>query len=236
MTVASLNLHCGFGRDDEPYDAAAAICQLDAEVICLQEVWQPAAPDAADPVAEAAAKLGARVLRAPMCRRRSVASLGVRSVSGPGELSIAILTTLPVTGYQLIGLGRAPADSVPRVAQVAWLALPGGAVVRVAGTHLTHAGTSLLQLRSLLRTLGAGKSRAAPAATIVAGDLNMPGLLARQAPGYTPAVRGRSYPAGRPRIQLDHILAARGSGQADGRVLPPAGSDHRPVRARLRIS
>ncbi len=83
--------------------------------------------------------------------------------------------------------------------------------------------------------LGASKSRAAPAATIVAGDLNMPGLLARLVPGYAPAVRGRSYPAGRPRIQLDHILAARGSGQAEGRVLPPAGSDHRPVRARLRI-
>ena len=39
ITVASLNLHWGLGLLGQPYDVAAAVCQLDAEVICLQEAW-----------------------------------------------------------------------------------------------------------------------------------------------------------------------------------------------------
>jgi endonuclease/exonuclease/phosphatase family metal-dependent hydrolase len=52
-------------------------------------------------------------------------------------------------------------------------------------------------------------------------------------PGWNRAVIGRTWPAWRPHSQIDHILvrgALRGGG---GRVLPDAGSDHRPVRVDL---
>jgi endonuclease/exonuclease/phosphatase family metal-dependent hydrolase len=38
------------------------------------------------------------------------------------------------------------------------------------------------------------------------------------------------------RLQLDHILAGRRVTRRGGEVLAPAGSDHRPVRARLRLA
>jgi endonuclease/exonuclease/phosphatase family metal-dependent hydrolase len=246
VTVASLNLHCGFGRQDEPFDVAAAICQLDAAVICLQEVWRPvrAAPGGAgragrpcpDPVADAAAALGGSVRRAHMCGRRSVASLGIRAVSGPGELGIAVLTTLPVAAERVIPLGCAPADHVPRVAQAVDLQLAGGGILRVVNTHLTHALSSPLQLRRLLAWLRQDTARRAAAPAVIVGDLNMPRLLAGQVPGYAAAVRGATYPSDRPRIQLDHMLAARGISYAAGMILPDAGSDHLPVRARLHLS
>src|SRR5271169_4477857 len=72
LTVASLNLHCGLGWRGEPYDVAAEIRRLDAEVICLQEAWLPEPAAAAgtgggeppaDAVADAARMLGAALYR-----------------------------------------------------------------------------------------------------------------------------------------------------------------------------
>ena len=71
--------------------------------------------------------------------------------------------------------------------------------------------------------------------TVIAGDLNMPGPLTGLAAGYAQAVSGRTYPAHRPLVQLDHILTSRRVAGCGGAVLPPAGSDHLPVRARLRL-
>jgi endonuclease/exonuclease/phosphatase family metal-dependent hydrolase len=56
-------------------------------------------------------------------------------------------------------------------------------------------------------------------------------------PGWRRTVRGRTWPAGRPHSQIDHILAraADGTEALHGEVLPPLGSDHRAVRATLRV-
>jgi endonuclease/exonuclease/phosphatase family metal-dependent hydrolase len=50
-------------------------------------------------------------------------------------------------------------------------------------------------------------------------------------------VRGRTWPASRPHSQIDHILLRTNDGieVVDHQVLPEVGSDHRPVRARLRV-
>ena len=50
-------------------------------------------------------------------------------------------------------------------------------------------------------------------------------------------MRGRTWPASRPHSQIDHILVRNGHGVAllDHEVLPEVGSDHRPVRATLRL-
>jgi endonuclease/exonuclease/phosphatase family metal-dependent hydrolase len=50
-------------------------------------------------------------------------------------------------------------------------------------------------------------------------------------------VRGRTWPASRPHSQIDHILVRRRDGTevVHAEVLPAVGSDHRPVRATLRV-
>ena len=63
----------------------------------------------------------------------------------------------------------------------------------------------------------------------------MPRLLTRAAAGYRATVRGRTYPAGRPWIQLDQLLF-RGPVRVSGaEVADPVGSDHLPIRAQLSV-
>jgi endonuclease/exonuclease/phosphatase (EEP) superfamily protein YafD len=49
------------------------------------------------------------------------------------------------------------------------------------------------------------------------------------------AVRGRTWPARRPHSQIDHIWIDDGLAVVDAGVGAATGSDHRPVRARLRV-
>jgi endonuclease/exonuclease/phosphatase family metal-dependent hydrolase len=237
--VASLNLHCGFGFYGQPFDVAAALCQLEADVICVQECWRPVEGSdgarAEDPVEDAAAKVGAEVHRVVMTRTHSLKLAGVPPCPAPGELVIAILTALPVTGYQIIELGRAPGDDVPRFGQVAVVELAGGTRVRVVNTHLTHRLTSPFQLRALRQQLQADTLPASRTPTIVAGDLNMPRPLAALSLSYNVTVRGKTWPANRPLIQLDHIVVDQRFKVIQSQVLPSVGSDHLPIRARLRV-
>jgi endonuclease/exonuclease/phosphatase family metal-dependent hydrolase len=262
--VASLNLHCGFGFFGQPFDVAAAVCQLDADVVCVQESWLPTvgdavdarfdvhgpefanrgrsepaapipAPQAPDPLAEAATKLGATAARLVMCKPPSLSLPGISATSGPGEVAIAVLTTLPVTDYNVIELGVAVADDVPRFAQVVTVKLAGGTSVRVVNTHLTHRLTSPIQLQRLQQRLRRedGQSRRIP--TMIVGDLNMPRPVAALSLTYATTVRGKTWPATRPLVQLDHVLVDRTLRVIESAVLPSAGSDHLPIRARLRV-
>jgi endonuclease/exonuclease/phosphatase family metal-dependent hydrolase len=85
-------------------------------------------------------------------------------------------------------------------------------------------------LLRLTRRLAAG---AAP--TVIAGDLNMPGPVSGLVVGYSPAVQGPTFPAHRRCCGSARCSPAEKSRARDGRVLPPAGSDHLPIRARLRV-
>ena len=106
---------------------------------------------------------------------------------------------------------------------------------RSVNTHLTHRFTSPVQLARLTGKLAARSAAGAGLPTIIAGDLNMPRLATLVAPGYRATVRGRTYPAGRPWIQLDHLLF-RGRVRVSGaEVADPVGSDHLPIRAELRV-
>lgn len=207
---------------------AGVIGQLDATVICLQEDWVPESGSGltgSDRVALAAGTLGARLYRAPMWPSVTRPVLGIPADGGRGDLCISVLTTLPVTGYEVVALGNGPGDSIPRYAQVLKLRVPGGAL-RLVNTHLSISVASPLQLRRLWRQL-----RTDPVPTVIAGDFNMPALVARRYGGLTSLVRGRTFPASQPVVQLDHILVSTGIDARGGTVLPPAGSDHRPVRA-----
>jgi endonuclease/exonuclease/phosphatase family metal-dependent hydrolase len=227
ITLASLNLHGGLTARGAPFDVAGACHRLKADVITLQEAWRP--DEVADVVTAVAAELGAQVRYRGLARNTHRALLGVGTDTGSGAWGLAVLSLLPVTSYYEIELGRAPGDRISRAAQVITLTTPGGAALRVVNTHLTHRFTSPVQLVRLTRRLAAGP--ALP--TVVVGDLNMPRPGTLAAPGYRATVRGRTYPADRPWIQLDHLLV-RGPVQVSGaEVADPAGSDHLPIRAEL---
>lgn len=189
-----------------------------------------AGPAPGDLVADAAQAFGLPLHRAQMCTSVSRPVPGEPTDDGPGWLCVSVLTALPVTAHEVIPLGSGPGDALPRVAQVLSLLLPGGDMLRVVNTHLTFSVSSPLQLWRLWRRL-----RADAVPTIIAGDLNMPALVAQRYAGLTGLVSGPTYPADGPVIQLDHVLASSGIGGGNGAVLPPTGSDHRPVRARFRL-
>jgi endonuclease/exonuclease/phosphatase (EEP) superfamily protein YafD len=71
---------------------------------------------------------------------------------------------------------------------------------------------------------------------VVAGDCNFwgPGVVAVMR-GWKRAVLGRSWPADKPHSQIDHILVRDDIEVLTGEVLPATPSDHRPIRARLRL-
>jgi endonuclease/exonuclease/phosphatase family metal-dependent hydrolase len=141
-----------------------------------------------------------------------------------------VITALPVTGYEVADLGRTPGDPVGRAAQLVTVTTPAGASLLVVNTHLTSRLLSAVQLVRLTRRLAAETGP-----TVIVGDLNMPGPVSGLAVGYSPAVIGPTYPASRPLVQLDQMLTSRAVRASDGEVLPPVGSDHLPIRARLRV-
>ncbi len=243
ITLASLNLHGGLTGHGSPFDVAEACYRLKADVITLQETWRPGAGP--DVVTQVAAALGAEVRHRGLARNTSRARLRLGGDEERGTWGLAVLTMLPVTGYHEIELGRAPGDRIGRAAQVLTLAAPGGIPLRVVNTHLTHRYTSPVQLALLMRRLAAGRrpdsARAGgprpggPMPTVIVGDLNMPRLGTVVAAGYRPAVRGRTFPAERPLIQLDHMLLRGRVTAAGAEVAAPLGSDHLPIRAQLSL-
>jgi endonuclease/exonuclease/phosphatase family metal-dependent hydrolase len=228
MILASMNLHGGRRADGTPFDVITACRQLEADIIVLQEAWWPAGqPDAA---AEAAQALGARVIRAELRTGTDLHTLRIAPDDRHGRMGLAVITALPVTGYEVTDLGRTPGDLVSRAAQLVTVTTPTRASLRVVNTHLTNLLLSPVQLVRLTRRLAA---ETVP--TVIAGDLNMPGPVSGLAVGYSPAVRGPTYPAHRPLLQLDQMLTSHAVRAEKGEVLSPAGSDHLPIRACLRV-
>lgn len=228
VVLASLNLHGGRQRGGAAFGVESACTELKADILALQEVWRP--DGGPDDVGAAAAALGAAALHATLLSGITLAALRIAEDPAPGAWGLAVVTALPVAGYEFVHLGTAPGDRVPRGAQVVTLELPGGGLLRVVNAHLTHRFASPGQLLRLLRVL-----RRADVPTVITGDLNMPGPVSGLAVGYSPAVTGRTFPAGRPLVQLDHMLTGPGVSSRDGEVASPAGSDHLPIRARLSL-
>jgi endonuclease/exonuclease/phosphatase family metal-dependent hydrolase len=150
----------------------------------------------------------------------------------PGELRLAVLSRLPVTGTEVIDLGRRRTDRCRRVAVVVQVDVSGRPLT-VVGAHMPHpkqwAPASFGALRRALR------QRVGEGAAVLAGDMNLWGPpLSLLLPGWRRVVFGRTWPAWRPHSQIDHILV-RGPVEAEGEVLPNVGSDHLPIRARLSL-
>ncbi|HEY7070949.1 MAG TPA: endonuclease/exonuclease/phosphatase family protein [Acidimicrobiales bacterium] len=221
LVVASLNIH--WGQDGRALDV------LDADLVLLQEVWAAAGED---PLAEAARARGYEVSRAVLVERADLVGrrLDVARARVPGTWGLAVLHRAGPARQRVVPLGHAPADA-ERAVQV--VDLPhGGETVRVANLHLTHRfPLALGQLRRALEATAAGDG---DRPTVVAGDANLPRRLVRPGPGLAPAVRGATFPSGRPVVQFDHVLVSRHWAVESATITPDVGSDHRGVRAVLR--
>jgi endonuclease/exonuclease/phosphatase family metal-dependent hydrolase len=232
VTVANFNMQWGMDRKGRPFDFVDVCRRLDADIIGLEEVWRPHGGHC--PVDDAATELGYTLLELPLAPdtfrprpRRIVVPPG-----RPGTWGLGLLTRLPVQERFEIDLGHAPGDHVARrIALCVEVDVEGTPFV-FATVHASHRiYGSPPQLRRLARGLDAYELP-----NVIAGDCNMWGVvLAPLLPNRRRAVRGATWPASLPHSQIDHIWMSPGIEALEGEVLDRTGSDHRPIRARLRL-
>jgi endonuclease/exonuclease/phosphatase family metal-dependent hydrolase len=166
--------------------------------------------------------------------RPSVHALTRYQEAEPGSMGIAVLVRpeLPMEASRVLRLRHLRADRLRRAAIVVDLTVEGRPI-SVAGIHMSHLlYGSPRQFAELRHRLHAD---ARPDA-VLAGDMNSWGPLVRLfMPGWRRSVKGPSWPTWRPHSQIDHILVRGALRPRAGRVLPHAGSDHRPVRVELEV-
>jgi endonuclease/exonuclease/phosphatase family metal-dependent hydrolase len=202
-------------------------------VIVVQESWTP---DGGVATARTFAEsVGAQVFELPFGRARLEPWPHVpKEGDGLGEVGLAIVSHVPAERRGRLAVGTVPGDPTPERGGLHVELDVDGTTIDLVGVHLTSRlpyGPPT-QLRRLRSQLPEGKP------TVVAGDCNFwgPGVTTCL-PGWARTVRGRTWPASRPHSQIDHILVrpVDGIDVVDSAVLPPVGSDHRPVRATLRF-
>jgi endonuclease/exonuclease/phosphatase family metal-dependent hydrolase len=137
-------------------------------------------------------------------------------VAEPGY-GIGIVSRLPVEAWHVHRLAAAPVRApvavpggrgrflmLPDEPRVVLAAVLGPVPLVVATTHLSFVpGWNLVQLRRATRPL----APLAPA-RLLAGDLNVPGALPARVSGWKALVKAPTFPAPRPRVQIDHVLAS----------------------------
>jgi endonuclease/exonuclease/phosphatase family metal-dependent hydrolase len=260
LSVASFNTHAGMDGWGRPYDLTEACRRLDSDVIVLQEVFAPlGATSQADDIA---GDLGYTAVELPLAKawrrkvpivagrgweprrvlplREKALRVGGRADSGSADLvgyeegtwGLAVLCRPPIVRTESLPLGRLRRDFTHRSALLVELGTGGDDhdVFTVIGTHMAHltAGSPKL-LRRLLADL---PPKTRPAA--LAGDMNLWGPpLTLLFPGWSRAVKGRTWPAWWPHSQADHILITRAVNVEEAQVIRVGNSDHRAVRARL---
>ena len=144
-----------------------------------------------------------------------------------------MLSRLPVRSADVVPVLPQLRRDPGRRAVVRAVVDAGGVPFTVATTHLPLLKDPVWRLAPSLRAALPGPDE--PGA--FAGDMNMWGWCADRlaGPGWRRTVRGRTYPAGRPHSQTDHILVNAGVEVVSAEVVRQVMSDHRPVRAHLRF-
>jgi endonuclease/exonuclease/phosphatase family metal-dependent hydrolase len=255
LRLATFNI-CS-GRDPatgavDPERLQAAVREIDADVLALQEVDRDQPRSAFRDQAEDAAK----VMGCEAQNWRFAAALhgtpGEQwepgDSEGPGPAyGVALLSKLPVLEWSEIRLPAPPAgvrtpiiagsggrsrlmllEDEPRVALVAVIETSNGPLTVVC-THLSFvAGWNVRQLRQLHHQL-----RDRPRPLVLMGDLNVPGRLPALITGWQPRVRARTFPAPTPRAQLDHVLSDGIAGSESGHAIHLDVSDHRALVVEL---
>jgi endonuclease/exonuclease/phosphatase family metal-dependent hydrolase len=182
--------------------------------------------------------------------RRSWAPAGpvARLAPGTPAYGIAVITRLPVLAWHELRLpgswGRMPMlvptpggrvapvliPDEPRAALAVVVETGSGGRSRpltVIGTHLSFVPPrALLQLRAVTRW-----ARGLPGPQVLLGDLNLPGAVPARVSGWRRLAAVATWPAGDPRVQLDHALAhgLAGARVEASRAAQAEVSDHRAV-------
>ena len=253
LTIASYNIH--WGRRPRrggfaPVDVVAAARRLDPDVLVLQESWAPDdGPADHDRIAAALGMVVAcdvsmarsvvdpkpLVLRGERHSRRQRHRHGDQPAGdaprGTGGWHLAALSRVPVRAAWVEPLPHLPLDHADRAVLAVELDA-GGTPLQLRGTHLPH-----LEYGAHLTTRGLRRALPpidGPAAFV--GDMNMWGwTIDRMVPdGWRRIVRGRTYPSHRPHSQIDHLLVTPSVEAVWSEVGPDLGSDHLPIRARIR--
>jgi len=234
LSLVTFNTHYGLGpprRGARPYDLAAVLTGLAADVMVIQEVWRP---DGRRGTVDAfAAASGYVVHHVATGRATDTGRWPHHDPDGAGTAGTAVLTRVPARPLPSVPVGPtwgdpAPARSLPQV-EVTVDDRP----LRLVGVHLTSRllHGPMLQLRRLAREL---PPPGIP--TVVAGDCNFwgPPAVALLGDGWRRSVTGRTWPAERPHSQIDHVFVRPADVTVtDPAVLDACGSDHRPVRVQL---
>ncbi len=259
LTLATFNLHAGMDGYGRRFDVVEACSVLEADVLVLEEVFTPA--EGAGQASEIAAALGyeaAELRLAPALRLRQplpvppgagwepkrpypqvrrALRVGARldrhrgrlGPYEPGWWGLAVLTRERPVSVSEIDLGRLRRDVTRRGALV--VELPDG--LQVVGIHMAHSTHgSPLQFRRLRALL---PDKQAPA--VLAGDMNFWGPPIELAlPGWRRAAKDKTWPAWRPRHQLDHIFVTPAVARLGGEAVRAGNSDHLPIRASLALA
>jgi len=232
LTVASFNTHWGVHRSGRGFDVVGPSLELKADVLVLQEVWRPnGGPCFVDEIAEA---MDATVHEAIfMSDHNSARPRHLALPSGPpGTCGIAMISRLPVIGVRDIELPHAQGDVVKQRHSLLVTVSVDGSPVTVGGMHASHRlWGSLPQVSRVNRALTETGN-----ASVLAGDLNMWGpVVGLVLPNRKRAVLGRTWPAGHPHSQIDHLWIDDRLRSLESGVGPATASDHRPIWARLRV-
>ena len=137
--------------------------------------------------------------------------------SAEAGYGVGLVSRLPVRAWHVVRLRaakvRAPVavpggrgrfillPDEPRVALAAEVEAPTGPLL-VATTHLSFVpGWNLVQLRRVTRALAA-----LGLPCVLLGDLNVPGPLPARTTGWQALARAKTFPGGKPSMQIDHAL------------------------------
>lgn len=259
VRVATINLASGrdvTGQSLRADDLAAAVAELDADVVAVQEVdvGQPRSHGVDQPTVLAAGlgaadwRYAATVLGTPEPDpvRSWVASEPVvlRGPDGPvlgPRYGVALFSRVPVRRWHVLGMAagrarlpiRAPHPGTGQVRTWWFPDEPRAAIaaeldgLTVVGTHLSFAPhTATRQLHGLQVW-----SNRFPGPVLVAGDLNLAGSLPAIITGGERLFCGPTFPAPEPWLQLDHLLALGDLAGTDPDVRWLAVGDHRAIAA-----
>ena len=247
LRVATFNILHGRTVGDvvDPARLSASIRRLKPDILALQEVdLDQERSGGIDLTAVAAEAMGAVAHRfvAAISGTPGATWVAATGSEQPGSAAygIALLSRFPATDWQVLRLPFVPArvpmyvpmlrrvivvKDEPRAAVVARLETPLGPLT-VANTHLSFVpGWNRRQLRRLVAELG---DRSAP--RLLLGDLNLPAAAAQRSSGLRALAVSPTFPANRPRRQLDHALTDD-PGLSVRRYETPEMpiSDHRPL-------